>query len=308
MIRTLRLVCLLALTSPLIAQQPAHPAPASASARPAITGVAFAAYYTTDPTAAQKFYSKTLGFARIEDGSVWRYPVNRSQWIEIITTPPPHPNDRYASIGFTTRDAAQLERYLRARGVTIDSPLKDGRFAVHDPEGDRIVFVQAGSQKDVAAAPPSPNATSQRIIHAGVITHDLAKESAFWQDILGFHPYWRGGHNDTSVDWVMYQVPSGSDWIELMLNPAPSPTLQQAGVMYHLSLGEYTIQDAITMLARNGCEGAACSKTLTGRDGKVQLTQFDPDHTRVEFMEFKPVQTPCCTPVTGETPTMDEDQ
>lgn len=276
--------------------------------RPAITGIAFAAYYTTDPAAAQTFYSDTLGFARIEDGAIWRYPVNRSQWIQIVTTPPPHPNDRYAAIGFTTRDAAQLERYLRARGVAIESPLNDGRFAVRDPEGDRIVFVQAGAQKDVAAAPPSPNATSQRIIHAGVITRAPAKESAFWQDILGFHPYWRGGHTDTTLDWIALQVPNGSDWIELMLNPAPSPTLKQAGVMYHFSLGEYTMQDALTMLARNHCEGANCTRTLVGRDGKVQLDLFDPDQTRVEFMEFKPIQKPCCTPITGETPGMDEDQ
>ena len=34
-----------------------------------------------------------------------------------------------------------------------------------------------------------------------------------------------------------------------------------------------------------------------GRDGKWQLNLYDPDLTRVEMMEFKPAQTPCCSPM-----------
>jgi hypothetical protein len=66
--------------------------------------------------------------------------------------------------------------------------------------------------------------------------------------------------------------------------------------------------DAVAGLQRNGCEGANCTKTQLGRDGKVQLNVFDPDLTRVEYMEFKPTGTPCCSPILGKTPTDTEEQ
>jgi len=39
-----------------------------------------------------------------------------------------------------------------------------------------------------------------------------------------------------------------------------------------------------------------------GRDGKWSFDIYDPDFTRVEFMEFKPVKEPCCNPYTAEHP------
>jgi hypothetical protein len=50
--RALLVVLLIATVAPLGAQ---------AVKRPAITGVAFARFYTTDPPGAQKFYGDTLG-------------------------------------------------------------------------------------------------------------------------------------------------------------------------------------------------------------------------------------------------------
>src|SRR5580700_2373773 len=97
--RFLLLASLLSL--PALAQQPT---------RPPITGVAFARFYTTDQAAAQKFYGSTLGFERKEDDGMWLYPVNHSQWIEVLTTPPPpHPNARMAAVAFTTDNVTQLE-------------------------------------------------------------------------------------------------------------------------------------------------------------------------------------------------------
>ena len=43
-------------------------------------------------------------------------------------------------------------------------------------------------------------------------------------------------------------------------------------------------------------------KEQIGRDGKWQLNLYDPDGTRVELMEFTPVQTPCCSSYTGPHP------
>jgi catechol 2,3-dioxygenase-like lactoylglutathione lyase family enzyme len=271
--------------------------------RPAITGVAFARFYTTDPSAAEKFYGNTLGFERKESDGMWFYPVNHSQWVEIIPkTPPPDPNTRLAAVAFTTTNAAQLERYLEAHNIKPDVPLKHGQFAVRDPEGNLVIFVETGSEKAVANTPASPNAPSHRIIHVGFMVNDEAKENAFWRDILGFRPYWRGGPNPTTTNWVSQQVPDGTDWLEYMLNNGPNPTLQHAGVMDHFSLGVVSMPNTIAELAKNHCEGPDCTKSQLGKDGKVQLNLYDPDHTRVEFMEFAPTQEPCCSPFTGKHP------
>jgi hypothetical protein len=136
---------------------------------------------------------------------------------------------------------------------------------------------------------------------------DRAKEDAFWRDILGFRPYWYGGPKPDTINWVSLQVPDGSDWIEYMLNNPPNPNLQHIGVMDHFSLGVANMKDAITKLASNHCEGPTCTASKLGADGKVQLNLYDPDLTRVEFMEFQPVGKPCCSEFTGKHPTEIED-
>ncbi len=298
--RVFLLALVLANIAPLGAQTPR---------RPAITGIAFARFYTTQPDAAQKFYGDTLGYQRLEASGMWIYPVNHSQWIEILTSPPPpQPNIRMAAVAFTTRNAAELERYLAAHGVKAEMPLQSGEFGVRDPEGNLVIFVQAGSNKLVAKAPLSPNAASRRMIHAGFIVRDAAKEDAFWRDLLGFRPYWHGGRTEDRVDWQSAQVPDGTDWVEYMLNASPTPTLKQAGVDDHISLGVAHMVDAIAQLQKNKCEGTACTESKVGRDGKVQVNLYDPDLTRVEFMEFTPAQEPCCSPFAGKHPGPEEDK
>jgi len=295
--RIISLACLLSLTA--LAQHPA---------RPAITGIAFARFYTTEPEAAQKFYGTTLGFERKETDDMWIYPVNHSQWIEVLTTPPPpKPNVRMAAVAFTTSNATQLQSYLEAHNIKPEIPLKNGQFGVRDPEGNLVIFVQRDSEKLVARALGSSFATSTRIIHVGFIVTDRAKEDAFWQQILGFRPYWHGGPKDDVTNWVSLQVPDGTDWLEYMLNAGPDPSLHQTGVMDHFSLGVTQMNDAVAALARNHCEGPNCSKTQMGRDGKVQLNLFDPDQTRVEFMEFAPAQDPCCSPFTAKHPSASDE-
>jgi catechol 2,3-dioxygenase-like lactoylglutathione lyase family enzyme len=282
---------------------------AQTAKRPPITGIAFARFYSTDPAGAEKFYGDTLGYKRLEANGAWTYPVNRSQWIEVLTSPsPPEADVRMAAVAFTTRDAAGLERYLAAHGVKAEIPLKKGEFGVRDPEGNLVIFVQRGSNKQVAAAPPSLDATSKRVIHVGFIVRDAAKEDAFWRDLLGFRPYWHGGKTDSSTDYQSIQVPEGTDWLEYMLNATPTPTLKQAGGMDHFSLGVAHMADAVTALQRNKCVGANCTKTQIGRDGKVQLNLFDPDLTRVEYMEFTPVRDPCCSPFVSKHPGPEEDK
>ena len=146
------------------------------------------------------------------------------------------------------------------------------------------------------------------MIHVGFIVQDRAKEDAFWRGLLGFRPYWFGGKDDTRTDYVSLQVPEGTDWLEYMLNQSATPTLKQSGVLDHFSLGVAKMQDAVDALVKNQCEGTNCGKKRVGRDGKVQLNLYDPDMTRVEFMEFLPVKEPCCSPFMGKHPGAVEDE
>ena len=93
-----------------------------------------------------------------------------------------------------------------------------------------------------------------------------------------------------------------------MLNVSPDSNLHDHGMMDHFSLGIAKMDTVLTRLAANKCEGSNCTKTQLGKDGKVQLNLFDPDQTRVEFMEFVPTRDPCCSPFTGPHPTATENR
>jgi catechol 2,3-dioxygenase-like lactoylglutathione lyase family enzyme len=278
-----------------------------AQQRPPITGIAFARMYTADATASTAFYGKTLGFTHADDKGITRYSVNNLQWLEVEALPSPAPASRLAAVAFTTRNAAALERYFSAHSIAIEQPLSHGLFAVRDPEGNLLYFVQSGT-KAPGLPVASPNATSRRIIHVGFLVRSAGAEDRFYRDLLGFRPYWHGGmHDGGATDWVSLQVPDGTDWIEYMLEAGPNPSARQLGVLNHFSLGIPHMSDAVRALARNRCEGPNCTKTQMGRDGKVQLNLYDPDLTRVEYMEFQPSGTPCCSPILGKPPTEIED-
>lgn len=318
--RALRLLCLCAFVSSFavssaVAQQPG---------RPAITGIAFFRDFTTHPEEAQRFYGPTMGFAQTTSAAepgTWIYPVNRSQWIEVVHEgQPPSATCRMIAVGFTTRDVQAMERYLNGRGIATAEPMKDGEFGVRDPEGNLVYFVESpyptakgetklkGVALEVSGVHPLASATSVRMIHVGFIVQDRAKEDSFWREILGFKPYWHGSAKDnTADDYVSLQVPDGTDWLEYMLNQH-NPDLRQTGVMDHFSLGTPKMQDVLAQLQTNGCEGKMCTSIQAGRDGKIQLNLYDPDQTRIEYMEFTPAMKPCCSGFTGTQPSVKESE
>jgi catechol 2,3-dioxygenase-like lactoylglutathione lyase family enzyme len=280
---------------------------AYAQQRPAITGIAFVRMYAADAGASDAFYGKTLGYDKVvgKDG-VERYEVNPSQWLEVMPLPSGAPATRMPVVAFTTRDVAGMKSYLAAHHVEVAGPLAEGGFTVRDPEGNLIGFIQTGAMKGKLEV--SANATARRIIHAGWVVNDRAAEDKFYRGLLGFRTYWQGGQTDGRLDYMSLQVPDGTDWIEYMLNTGQTMDARQMGVMNHFSLGVEHMSEPIAALAKNGCTSGDCSKTQMGREGKVQLNLFDPDLTRVEFMEFKPSGTVCCTAFQGKHPGPEEDR
>jgi catechol 2,3-dioxygenase-like lactoylglutathione lyase family enzyme len=310
-----RCICLAALltgTSQTQTAGPGSPQPAAPVTRPAIVGVAHIGLRTDDLAAARKFYTGVLGFQ--EPFSLDKAPaegtgllltyfkVNDHQYIEMFPELTDPKMDRLSHISFETTDAEQMRAYLANRGVKVPeklAPMQDGNrgFDVNDPDGHDVEFVEfrPGSLHSRNFGRFLPDTRiSQRIIHVGVVVKDRAAADRFYKDILGFKLQWQGGMNDKDLNWVAMRVPDGTDWLEYMLD-VNNPDPHTLGVMHHLSLGVPSIQGGYKLALERGYQ--AREKPQIGRDGKWQYNLYDPNFTRVELMEPKPVQKPCCSPI-----------
>ncbi len=281
---------------------------AKAATRPPIVGVAHIALNTDDMAAARKFYTGILGFQEPftqnkPDGTLmWTYfKVNDHQYVEIFPELKAPDQLRLNHICFETTDAKQLRDYLASQGVTVPEKVNTGldgnlSFVVHDPENHEIEFVQylPGSlhSKNFGKFLPDTR-ISTHIIHVGFVVKDRAAEDHFFKDILGFKFFWQGGMTDTRADWIDMRVPDGTDWLEYMMN-LNDESVHTLGVMNHFALGVPSTQAGYDTVVSRGMNPA---KPKIGRDGKWQLNLYDPNLTRVELMEPKPVQTPCCSPM-----------
>ena len=127
----------------------------------------------------------------------------------------------------------------------------------------------------------------------GVTVADRAAADKFYRYILGFRETWHGGMRDDRTDWIDMRVPEGTDWLEYMCNVA-NPSPKTLGVMHHLALGVPSVDAGYKKLLDRSVD-LKTEKPKIGRDGKWQLTLYDPDLTRTELMEPKPVQKPCCS-------------
>ena len=291
--------------------------------RPAITGLAFVRFYESDMAAAKHFYAGLLGLHETDaangDAS---FAVGMRQRIEIAPMPAgdagtADAKSRLAEVGFLTKDLTGMQRYLEAHGLRVEQVDADA-IQVRDPEGNLTAFVgerraaaevngrgslTGGTRGTVLVAGGKPGApTARRMIHAGWRVRSRATEDGFYREVLGFKPYWHGGMKPGTTDWVSLQVPEGTDWIEYMLQGGDHPDQHELGVLDHTSLGVEHMPDVTKQLIANGMADPQQRQTQIGKDGKWQLNVFDPDLSRIEFMEFKPVQAPCCSEFTGRHP------
>jgi len=282
-------------------------------ARPPITGISHIALYAADPANSDAFYAHDLGAAKgsdPENPDGTRYYFSPAQFVEILPLPAGVSKNRLDHVAFATPDAEALRKYLASRKIAVPAKVTKGSdgglwFAVSDPEGNRIEFVQAPA----ALADVPVNPLSNHIIHVGFIVHDRSREDAFYRDILGFRPYWFGGTKADQPSWVSQQVPDGTDWLEYMLVDGPETTgipadmsQQTAGVLNHFSLGVPNTRDTYTVLWNGDRLKDQDGTPKIGLDAKWQLNLIDPDGTRAEIMEFHAIGKPCCSPFTAPDP------
>ena len=274
--------------------------------RPKILGIAYVRVRVTDLGKAARFYSTILRLptGEIRDGN-WvqmSFVVNGNQRIELAKAAPGASGSYLEEIGFATDDLMKLRAYLTAKGAAADRIMTwpDGtpHFQTADPEGNKIVFVQEKWRADYFGG--GDDAISRRLLHAGFVVKDWKAENRFYEDVLGFRLYWKGGFKDDGLDWYEIQVPDGDNWIEYMLNIPAKADHKELGVQNHFSLGVKSADDAAKILREHGLKDFDGPEV--GRDGKNSLDAYDPDGTRVELMEFTPVEKACCAEYTGAHP------
>jgi catechol 2,3-dioxygenase-like lactoylglutathione lyase family enzyme len=276
-------------------------------ARPRITGIDHVRLSVTDLDKSREFYSKLFGI-RSKGGMCFDTLLTcftvgwaGSQTIELEKANIAEIKNLLGDVSLTTDDIERMRSYLAAQGITV-SQITKGKYSSHfelqDPEGIPISFIQrSGFPVD---DPPVGAPWYVRIVHAGFVVRNRPAEEHFYQEILGFRPYWHGGMKDDQTDWVSLQVPNGTDWLEFMVNVSPTASHHTLGVMNHIALGTKDIHVTDEQLIKNGWKPTEEPKL--GRDGKWQLNLYDPDDTRVEYMEFKPKEKPCCSEFTGQHP------
>ena len=278
--------------------------------RPAITGISHVVFYADDIQKSSNFYANVLAWPSFPGpGQVPRFYANPNQYVELLPPPVRNQDHRLNRVAFATPNAEALRLYLGKNGIAVPKTLShepDGSqsFTVPDPEGNPVEFTQSSSHKL-----PSPTQAqlsrrlSTHIMHAGYVVHNRAALDHFYKDLLGFHLYWQGGAKSGDVDWVMMQVPDGTDWIEYMLYLPQQPTREALASADHIAPGVESVADLQQRLARSGWTfPQGKDPKVLGVDGKLQLDLNDPDGTRIEFMEFHTVKTPCCSPFTGRQP------
>ena len=287
----------------------------TAPIRPEITGISHMAVYTSDPAAADRFYREVIGAVREPDPENprgVRYAINDRQFIEVLPLPLGADINRLDHTAYNTDNAEGMRAYLAAKAWKTPAKVERGAdgsrwFAVFDPEGNKVEFVQPPPRPRAVEA---PNAIGRIIIHFGFLVHSRAAEDAFYRGLLGFRPYWFGGMVEGKVDWVSQQTPNGHDWLEYMLvSDAPGlgipagTTRQQLGVLDHFSIGVVSVDAAFKTLSDgNRLTGVHDAHTRIGRDGKGQFNLYDPDGVRVELMNFHATKKPCCSPFTEDDP------
>lgn len=262
------------------------------SARAAILGVSHVTIQTSDLARARAFYGGLLGFTERRPARPNRavFIVNARQRLIIRDGLPPDRDERFINVGFEA-DTPDVLRHSMLRifpGTELEPDDEAGgtRFAVPDPDGHLVQFVRRNPGGPDGSASPDRR-ISRRILHIGLTIKDPAAADRFYKEALRFSETWRGGRPEGTTSWINMRVPDGTDYLEYMLYPTTPPNRRQLGSAHHVALMVQDIQQALeTVRARTkpGDPNHTATPNI-GVNNRWQLNLFDPDGTRVEFME-----------------------
>jgi len=233
-----------------------------------------------------------LGFPDVlqSNGQVAIFRVNDRQRIIVRSGLPADRDDRFVDVAFETEDVKAAEAMLKARGLQTSYEEEGGEgegraVETPDPDGHRVRLIQLVTGPMRIDQPD--RRISKRILHAGLTIKNADAADKFYRDALGFSEIWRGGRPEGVTQWINMRVPDGTDYLEYMLYPAAPPTRQQLGSAHHAALLVTDIQAALEdVRARTAPDDRNHRATPNiGVNRRWQLNVYDPDGTRIEFME-----------------------
>ncbi len=269
--------------------------------RPKVLGVAHTALYVSDLAKARTFYKEFLGFdeepftLKKSDGSerIVFIKINDHQYLELFAEAP-KADGRLNHISIYTDDADRLRAYLAVHAVKVPDTVGKGQtgnknFNIKDPDDHTVEIVEyqpdSWTTRERGKYMP-PTRISSQIMHVGFLVGDLDASLQFYDSILGFKEFWRGGSSTTSLSWVNMRVPDGDDYVEFMLySKLPAP--EDRGTKNHVSLMVPDAQKAADELKTRAARGVYAKEITVqiGVNRKRQVNLFDPDGTRIELME-----------------------
>jgi lactoylglutathione lyase len=268
--------------------------------RPHILGISQVALYVHDIELSRKYYRDFLGYEEAFDltkpGGGFRaalFKIDDHQTIELVPEVAPA-TDRLNHITLETDDAEAMRVYLKSRGIKVPDHAVKGQvttayFTVLDPDGHTVEFAQylpdSWTARDFGRHLPDTR-ISTHMSHAGIMVRHLDVAMKFYGDILGCTVVRKGSGNGKVLSWVNLKVPDGTDWVEFMLYSLPPP-LTKIGVNHHFCLVVPDAGKAAQILgARPLPKGAVLLPQVSvGTDHKRKIQGYDPDGTRIEFME-----------------------
>ena len=264
--------------------------------RPPVLGVAHVRLLTSDITKAKAFYGGLLGFPEVPQSAfnVAIFRVNDRQRIIVHGGLQADRDERFIDVAFETDDVAATRRYLAARAIDArdaEDAGEGGGQAVEmpDPDGHRVRVIQLTA--DGMAVDNPDRRLSRRILHLGLTIRDAAAADRFYKDALGFSEIWRGGRPEGTINWINMRVPEGTDYLEYMLTTTALDR-RQLGTAHHIALLVPDIQAALDAVRARTAVTDPNHRAVPqiGVNKRWQLNVYDPDGTRIEFMEPWPMR------------------
>ena len=264
-----------------------------------LDGIAHVAYRASDLEKSAAFYTGILGYREAfrfsaADGkpeSVF-FKINDDQFLRLDKVDGPTPDDRLVEIAFRTMDIRQLHGLLKKRGLKPSAieNRRDGNpyTTLTDPEGHQIAFVEYQSDSKQIGLDRQllvRERLSTELWHSGVHVMDKAKMDAFYQEKLGFRPYWTGSRDDGKPLYIHMDTPGpGRKFFEYLVQYGAMDR-DRLGSTHHICLVVDDIDNALEKAHQRGLPRTERHAAKVGMVKHWLANLFDPDGTRIEFME-----------------------
>lgn len=264
-----------------------------------IVGIAHVAFQSSSLPVSRMFYTGMLGhelaFEIRSPAKAWYFKINDDQFVKLIQADGPTDGDRLVEIAFQVSDIHRTHTLLRERGL-LPHPIEvrpDGTLAttVQDPDDHTLAFVEYtpdSHQTQARGRHLGKRRAADRLAHTRVVSTDPRRTRAFYEEKLGFVEFWRGAPDGSSDDLIHVRMPGErGDSLEYVILEGP-PTGERFISARQITLQTTHLHASHQTLCNHGLQDIELYHPRIGRNGHWLFNVFDPDSTRIEYMDARP--------------------